>query len=365
MKKIVIMWGDGSLVLRTPAVRLLAGIVLLAAAFPLFADESAREERPFALEIGPFVGFVVPDPDLTATKDPAIQPTLGLHLGRGFHRRLNGFVEAQTARFDSKSLSGDAAMLAARGGVEFLVAPGRRAEPFVSASWGYMRMTFDNATDFVSAFASVGLGQHIQVGARLRARWEVRVDRTLARDGLRGEDLTHATATAGIDWVLGKRVFDSDRDGVAGHRDRCPDTPAGILVDERGCPRDSDRDGVFDQLDACADTPAGWAVDAIGCPADTDRDGVPDPIDACGATPPGATPNARGCPADTDGDGVFDGLDRCPDTLRGIEVDAHGCFLDEDQDGVYDGLGMDRCPGTRKGTKVDAFGCPLIDTGES
>ena len=368
------MWGlDGSrrrrpprsFGLRTPAVRngLLASLVVLATLAPLGAEEAALEKRHRPLEIGPFAGFVLPDDHLTVTKDPGLEPTLGLHLGRPFNRRLRWFAEAQMAQFDSQSLRGDADMLAARGGVELLVAPGRRLEPFVTASWGYMRMTFDNpnATDFESAVASAGLGQHIQVGERMRVRWEARFERTMARDGLAGQDLTQAVATVGVNWVLGKKALDADGDGVAGHRDRCRDTPTGLTVDYRGCPHDSDGDGVYDGLDMCPATPEGWAVGAAGCPPDSDGDGVADAVDSCAATAQGAVVDAQGCALDGDGDGVVDGFDRCPNTLRGIEVDERGCFLDADEDGVYDGLGMDRCPGTPKGTTVDPFGCPLKD----
>lgn len=61
-------------------------------------------------------------------------------------------------------------------------------------------------------------------------------------------------------------VLDSDKDGVPDDRDKCPDTPAGVTVDENGCPLDSDKDGVYDYLDKCPGTPAGVKVDKDGCP---------------------------------------------------------------------------------------------------
>jgi len=64
------------------------------------------------------------------------------------------------------------------------------------------------------------------------------------------------------------RPSDTDRDGVIDSRDRCPGTPAGEVVNSRGCPppKDSDRDGVPDPADRCPDTPQGISVDAQGCP---------------------------------------------------------------------------------------------------
>jgi OOP family OmpA-OmpF porin len=72
------------------------------------------------------------------------------------------------------------------------------------------------------------------------------------------------------------RVFldrDDDRDGVINCRDKCPDTPIGVKVDQFGCPLpvpvpvlDSDGDGVPDSRDKCPDTPKGIKVDKDGCP---------------------------------------------------------------------------------------------------
>lgn len=58
---------------------------------------------------------------------------------------------------------------------------------------------------------------------------------------------------------------DSDKDGVPDSRDQCPNTPAGVKVDEKGCPLDSDGDGVADYLDQCPGTPKGFKVDSTGC----------------------------------------------------------------------------------------------------
>lgn len=59
---------------------------------------------------------------------------------------------------------------------------------------------------------------------------------------------------------------DSDGDGVVDSEDACPNTPAGVEVDSRGCPLDSDGDGVPDYLDRCPNTPQGTEVDEHGCP---------------------------------------------------------------------------------------------------
>ena len=102
------------------------------------------------------------------------------------------------------------------------------------------------------------------------------------------------TLTSGL--VKVTSVPDIDGDGVPNSIDECPDTPAGVAVDDKGCPLDSDGDGVADYLDKCPGTPlaAQGFVDENGCPTDKDGDGVYDYEDKCPETP-GIKEN-KGCP---------------------------------------------------------------------
>lgn len=150
--------------------------------------------------------------------------------------------------------------------------------------------------------------------------------------------------------------YDTDGDGVYDGIDECPDTPAGVTVDEKGCPLDTDGDGVPDYRDKCPDTPKNVKVDENGCPFDADKDGVYDENDKCPDTPEGVAVDKNGCPLDSDGDGVVDSKDLCPDTPKKVKVDENGCPLDSDGDGVYDD--DDKCPDTPKRFKVDKTGCP-------
>lgn len=59
---------------------------------------------------------------------------------------------------------------------------------------------------------------------------------------------------------------DEDGDGVADGNDKCPNTPAGMTVNEKGCEIDSDEDGVADSNDKCPDTSKEFVVDGYGCP---------------------------------------------------------------------------------------------------
>jgi OOP family OmpA-OmpF porin len=146
---------------------------------------------------------------------------------------------------------------------------------------------------------------------------------------------------------------DADGDGVPDRKDKCPDTPAGVKVDENGCPLDTDGDGVADYQDKCPDVKG--LASLQGCP-DADNDGVTDADDKCPNTPAGVKVDASGCPLDADGDKVPDYLDKCPGTPAGVAVDANGCPLDRDGDGVPDN--EDRCP-DRAGPASNK-GCPEI-----
>ena len=154
-------------------------------------------------------------------------------------------------------------------------------------------------------------------------------------------------ATLGIEYDFGK-TLDSDMDGVSDKKDKCPNTPTGVAVDENGCPIDTDSDGVADYIDDCP-TVAGL-TSLKGCP-DRDKDGIADKDDICPDVP--GLVSLKGCP-DTDGDGVTDGDDKCPNTPKGWKVDASGCPFDTDKDGLFDE--EDDCP-TVVGPKENK-GCP-------
>lgn len=141
---------------------------------------------------------------------------------------------------------------------------------------------------------------------------------------------------------------DSDGDGVIDDDDECPDTPLGVKVDEKGCPKDRDLDGIPDYQDDCPDIPG--LPEFNGCP-DTDGDGIPDKEDDCPELP--GLPEYNGCP-DTDGDGVIDPNDLCPDTPLGVKVDEYGCPIDTDGDGLTDDI--DQCPDEYG--PIEYNGCP-------
>ena len=174
-----------------------------------------------------------------------------------------------------------------------------------------------------------------------------------------------------------KKPKDTDGDGIQDRKDKCADTPAGVMVDSNGCPVDKDGDMVADYLDKCPLLPG--LVEMNGCP-DKDKDGISDIDDKCpevsGLTrfegcpdsdgdgiqgSEDACPNIKGsdlfkgCP-DTDGDGIKDSDDKCADTPKGVKVDATGCTADTDGDGIIDT--EDACPNLA-GVPANK-GCPEV-----
>jgi hypothetical protein len=145
---------------------------------------------------------------------------------------------------------------------------------------------------------------------------------------------------------------DADGDGIADERDLCQETPAGVAVDKKGCPKDSDSDGIADFKDDCPDKPGNTAFN--GCP-DTDSDGIPDKDDLCPQEP--GLFKYKGCP-DTDKDGVPDNMDNCPESPNGCIVNSEGCPTDTDADGVMDC--EDDCPNISGSTGNN--GCPSVFT---
>lgn len=58
---------------------------------------------------------------------------------------------------------------------------------------------------------------------------------------------------------------DDDNDGVLNSKDLCPNSLAGVIVDENGCELDDDNDGVVNRLDKCPNTSPGVKVNVDGC----------------------------------------------------------------------------------------------------
>lgn len=211
--------------------------------------------------------------------------------------------------------------------------------------------------DFAAPSFGAGLNLRLGQAVTLNLQETFMYSSSDERDGVvKNSNDAFLLHSVGLTFNFGQKK-DADADGVADRLDKCPGTPAGVQVDETGCPLDADKDGVADYLDKCDNTPVNIQVDNLGCPLDEDKDGVPDYLDKCLKTTFGFKVDANGCALDADNDGVSDNLDKCPNTPATVQVDINGCPLDEDNDGVADYL--DKCPQTPVKASVDKTGCTL------
>ncbi|MCK7597929.1 outer membrane beta-barrel protein [Microbulbifer sp. CAU 1566] len=106
-----------------------------------------------------------------------------------------------------------------------------------------------------------GAGIKYRLGPRWQARGDLRGFQGVEEGGLD----SFLNFSIGYQWGADPVVYDRDGDGVFDDVDQCPQTPAGLDVDARGCPTDGDGDGVPDYLDQCPMTAMGMPVNYDGC----------------------------------------------------------------------------------------------------
>ena len=300
-----------------------------------------------------------------------ITPTLGYHFFDGERKLENGFeLGLAVERFLNKNVAVEAYL--GYIGTKHEYRRNRYEDKNIFSYNFNLNYNFVKFADNVIPYLTAGIGSNdsiipgIDYGAGVRIFFSKRLGiKAEIKHFYLGAGDNDIVTSVGLTYVLGgkpKHVshempskIDSDGDGISDDFDQCPNTPAGVTVDDFGCPVDSDLDGVPDYKDKCPFTPEGINVNEEGCPKDSDGDGVPDYLDKCPDTPKGAAVYSDGCPVDFDNDGVPDYKDKCPDTPAGAKVNEEGCPADSDNDGVPDT--MDKCPNTPEGVAVDENGC--------
>lgn len=158
------------------------------------------------------------------------------------------------------------------------------------------------------ASLSVGFGKHWNLGQSLDLAqyWEYGnniqfITEIAAYQPIASSDTdAHLGLKFGLSYAFGGTAapsmpIDADNDGVVDSKDQCSNTPAGTLVDAKGCNLDLDGDSVINRLDNCPNTPAGTKVDSYGCNNDLDGDGIANNLDKCSNTVKGTRVGANGC----------------------------------------------------------------------
>ena len=224
---------------------------------------------------------------------------LNLRVGKYLEKNhVLRFELERSEKFGGKDLVTDEHLLRALVNVEhYFPMEDTKLTPYAFVGAGYQWVSGDYDNEIV---ADLGVGAKYLISSKWDAFAELR--------GLRdfGNNDNHYGILFGAVYKFGKTepkaqpqpvaVIDSDNDGVADTKDFCPNTPANVKVDDRGCPVDSDNDGVPDYKDKCPNTPANVKVDDRGCPVDSDNDGVPDYLDKCPNTPKDFKVDKNGCP---------------------------------------------------------------------
>lgn len=143
-------------------------------------------------------------------------------------------------------------------------------QPYVVIGAGEIRIdeeSYGTPYDWHQRQTMVNFGAGVKY--RLGPRWQVRGDARGFQGVEEGGVDGFLSVSIGYQWGADPVVYDRDGDGVFSDMDECPQTPAGLDVDERGCPVDSDGDGIPDYLDNCPNTPLGVPVYENGCPRES------------------------------------------------------------------------------------------------
>lgn len=194
----------------------------------------------------------------------------------GIEKELNSEwgIEFRAMYSDADNYRGNARRDAevASGGLDVLryfKTPGSRVTPYLAFGMAHAEANYETGANDVYTQLNAGGG----IRYALSEHWSLRGDARY----LYGTDneTRNGVVSLGISYAFGgtetaapmqeATPSDSDGDGVVDSADRCPNTPAGVVVGTDGCALDSDGDGVADYKDKCPGTEAGASVDRNGC----------------------------------------------------------------------------------------------------
>jgi OmpA-OmpF porin, OOP family len=222
----------------------------------------------------------------------------GYHLGLGRGYGSDWGVELNHVGTRFKNAEGDRSLIQYGFGLDITkrFAPTQFFAPYLVGGAGWIYSDYKiNRYDRDGAMASLGAGLKIPVSKNVSLRTELR-----ARRDFSDSALTDLLLSVGVQVPFGSTyvgpapkppladgtphpeskaqpygwVGDRDGDGVPDLSDRCPDSPAGVWVDQYGCAiaDDDDADGVPNSTDMCPDTGPGEPVDKYGCRIDPPRE---------------------------------------------------------------------------------------------
>lgn len=286
-------------------IRKMAGIA--ACTMLLQAGAALAENRAETVTLAPYVGGYT----FEGNQDVKTSPVFGLRLGYNLtdNWALEGVVDYLKADLEG---GGDIEMLRYGGDLLYNFMPKSSLVPYLAVGFGGFTIDDSKTRGIVNYGGGV--------------KWFM-TDNVALRADVRGLSYSFSNTYTNVEYTLGLHLAMGAPKPAAPKPVQEAVAPKAAPVVVVQPPADSDGDGIIDDLDKCPGTPAGVVVDSKGCPLDSDGDGVFDYLDKCPGTPAGAAVDSKGCPLDSDGDGVYDYLDKCPGTPRGDKVDQDGCTL--------------------------------------
>ncbi len=207
------------------------------------AGMAQAEQREGAFSLSPMVGYHVFEGDQHTEDNVAY----GLSLGYNVSKRWAAELEARYTPTETEFQSEDIDAWSVGINALYHFNPDGLLVPYISAGFGIMFFDNDGYDDDGDYMMNWGIGTKYFVSDDTALRLDLRhvldlhSDRPWDHGG--GDELdNNFIATAGLYWQFGGPALppppplDSDGDGIPDLRDKCPDTPLGVMVDAVGCP---------------------------------------------------------------------------------------------------------------------------------
>ena len=211
---------------------------------------------------------------------------LGLGLGKFLNEKWSLDFELDSASFDAEDTGGSVDQTGLGLMARYHFNEGSSLRPFLGVGAGYLDHNGDGAARGVdSSDLMLNLGAGIRKSVTDRIGFISEIKYRLDTDDYTGTNSSYDDYlfSMGLNVALGaanEKVMpaakivepapqlDSDGDGITDLDDRCPNSPAGVKVNEFGChDHDRDKDGVMNVNDQCPHSEPGTLVDETGCKA--------------------------------------------------------------------------------------------------
>lgn len=225
---------------------LMTGVCFVLVVTLFMAAIAQAGQREGAFSVSPMVGYHVFEGDQNTSDDMFA----GFSLGYNVSKRWAAEAEVRYTATET-DLSGtpeeDVDLWSFTVNALYHFNPDGPFVPYLSAGFGGMYFDVDGYDDDSDYMMNWGAGAKYFMSDDLALRMDLRHVLDLHSD--RQWDRTHGDnldnnflASAGLYWQFGGPApaapapLDSDGDGIPDLRDKCPDTPFGVMVDAVGCP---------------------------------------------------------------------------------------------------------------------------------